>query len=182
MTEYLDRLQRLATLFHPGARVVPKTHWVFKPSLMVGRLLGLKLDQCGGVLGPYIGIPEKIDLPTAEELVVHECGHLRQKRALGLWIPGVAPWLGTLFMFLACLLPLPMGLAWFKFRFELEADRGLMAWLRDARNEDPAEVFSFAEERAAEVSGAAYGWAWPKRATLNAYLTAAGAACNRSNV
>jgi hypothetical protein len=86
----------------------------------------------------------------------HEAVHLRQFRRFGL--VGMAV--------LYVLLPLPMGLAWCRARFEQEA---YAESIRAA-----AEVWGAGYPRRAEYrryvidqfTGAAYGWMWPFRASL----------------
>jgi hypothetical protein len=86
----------------------------------------------------------------------HEAVHLRQFRAYSL--PGMAV--------LYVLLPLPMGLAWFRAHFEKAA---YAESIRAA-----AEVWGPAVPRGAEYrryvigqfTGAAYGWMWPFRGGL----------------
>jgi hypothetical protein len=86
----------------------------------------------------------------------HEAVHLRQFRAYG--VVGMAV--------LYLLLPLPMGLAWFRARFEQAA---YAESIRAA-----AEVWGPAHPRRAEFRqhildqfiGASYGWMWPFRGGL----------------
>ena len=86
----------------------------------------------------------------------HEAVHLRQFRAYSL--PGMA--------LLYVLLPLPMGLAWFRARFEQAA------YAESVRA--AAEVWGPAVPRSAEFrshvisqfTGPSYGWMWPFRGSL----------------
>jgi hypothetical protein len=169
MNEYIEKLQRIAKTIDSSIKVVPKTHWVFQPSIQVGRLFCVDITDCGGAFGNYVGIPDGMDLPSATEMVVHECYHVRQKRLLGLGIPFIGHWIGSLVMFLLCLLPFPVLLSWFKFRFELNADDHMCDYLINVGELSPQYLDIFSQERAKEISSATYGWAWPYPWTLKAY-------------
>lgn len=86
----------------------------------------------------------------------HEAVHLRQFRR---WtLPGMA--------LLYVLLPLPMGLAWCRARFEQEAyaesiRAAAEVWGRHAPR-DPA----FRARIVEQFTGASYGWMWPFRASV----------------
>jgi hypothetical protein len=92
----------------------------------------------------------------------HEAVHLRQFRSFGVPVMAV----------LYVLLPVPMGLAWFRARFEKAA---YAESIRAA-----AEVWGPAYPRRAEYrgyvigqfTGASYGWMWPFRGALERWYDA----------
>jgi hypothetical protein len=127
-------------------------------ALTLGRMTAY-LDGYQTTIGSTIYVTPDWDARDADERYVvlrHEAIHLRQFRALT--VPGMAV--------LYLLLPLPMGLSWFRARFEKAA---YAESIRAA-----AEVWGPAFPRRpeyrghviAQFTGAAYGWMWPFRANL----------------
>jgi hypothetical protein len=86
----------------------------------------------------------------------HEAIHLRQFRAFTL--PGMA--------LLYLLLPLPMGLAWFRAYFEKEAYAESVRAAAEVWGPGFPRGDAYRRHVIAQFTGAAYGWMWPFRAGL----------------
>lgn len=86
----------------------------------------------------------------------HEAIHLRQFRKYTL--PGMA--------LLYVLLPLPMGLAWFRARFEKEAYAESIRAAAEVWGAGYPRHHAYREHVIGQFLGAAYGWMWPFRAGL----------------
>ena len=106
-------------------------------------------------LGPWITVPPEYQhySPTVQYAhLAHECAHVRQYQRCGLG----SAWLGIpLFLLLYLLAPLPLGLAWWRYRWEREA----FGAEQDARR---ALGLPLRQNVEALLHGRAYGWAWPK--------------------
>lgn len=104
--------------------------------------------------GETIYVPSSVDMakPGWERgqapMIEHEMVHVRQMRALK------SPWV---FGVLYALLPLPIGLAYFRWRFEREAMLENIRAHAPGINRDKNIEFY-----AAQVSGSWYFWAWPR--------------------
>lgn len=149
----------------PGFRIVRKDtsrlhraiHRVLV-ALTLGRMTSY-LDSFQTTIGRTVYVTPDWERWAADERYVvlrHEAVHLRQFRTYSL--------LGMALLYL--LVPLPMGLAWFRARFEKEA---YAESIRAA-----AEVWGPAYPRRAayrrhvieQFTGASYGWMWPFRRGL----------------
>jgi hypothetical protein len=86
----------------------------------------------------------------------HEAVHLRQFRAYSL--PGMAV--------LYVLLPLPMGLAWFRAGFEKAAYAETIRAAAEVWGPVHPRRPEFRRHVIAQFTGAAYGWMWPFRGGL----------------
>jgi hypothetical protein len=86
----------------------------------------------------------------------HEAVHLRQFRRYTL--PGMA--------LLYILLPLPMGLAWFRARFEQEAYAESIRAAAEVWGPDYPRRTSYREHVIGQFTGPSYGWMWPFRRQL----------------
>lgn len=110
-------------------------------------------------IGRTIALPENFDLyPEAEKvaLVEHELTHVRQ----------YATW-GLLFMLSYVLFPLPVGLAYFRWVWEREAYlRQLQVLMRYGNKSILSRVDYIVEN----LSGPAYIWAWPFRASMRTWF------------
>jgi len=166
--------QRLASSEDGAARVVVKEGWIWD---LLGYLLHAVtlgkmshrtfMDSYATTLGPVQAYPRGLP-QLSDSTIVHESRHVKQSRWFSLWI---APWIGLpLFAATYLLLPLPVGLAWCRYRLELDADR---AGFRHAVRHDPActqmGLMVQARLRADQVSGPAYGWAWPRNWARRSY-------------
>jgi hypothetical protein len=86
----------------------------------------------------------------------HEAVHLRQFRR---WtLPGMA--------LLYVLLPLPLGLAWFRARFEMEAYADTIRATAEVFGPEAARDPELRAEIIEEFTGPSYGWMWPFRRSL----------------
>jgi hypothetical protein len=86
----------------------------------------------------------------------HEAIHLRQFRTFTL--PGMA--------LLYLLLPLPMGLAWFRAYFEKEAYAETLRAAAEVWGPEVPRADAFRRHVLAQFTGASYGWMWPFRGGL----------------
>ena len=94
-------------------------------------------------LGRTVYYPTSVSDPLAHaDILEHELVHVRQWRRFGPWL-----WLSYL------LLPLPFGLAWFRFRWEREAYLVQIARAPDREREI---------ERVVQTLWSGYGWPWPR--------------------
>ena len=96
--------------------------------------------------------PEKVRYVTLR----HEAIHLRQFRKYTL--PGMA----LLYVFL----PLPMGLAWFRARFEKEAYEESIRAAAEVYGPDYPRGTEYRRYIIDQFVGPSYGWMWPFRAGL----------------
>lgn len=105
--------------------------------------IGLAVDpeRTWITIGRTIHHPDRADPTRETEIVAHELVHVRQWRRWGFWF-GVA----------YLLLPLPIGLAWCRWRAEREA---YLVQLRARPCEKEVE-------RLVAVLWSAYAWPWPK--------------------
>jgi hypothetical protein len=149
----------------PGFRIVPKNrsalHKVIHYALCIltfGRMTTY-LDAFQTTIGRTVYVTTDWDDWDADQRYVtlrHEAVHLRQFRTF------TVPVMALLYV----LVPLPMGLAWFRAYFEKEA---YAETIRAA-----AEVWGPAYPRRAQYrryvieqfTGASYGWMWPFRRAM----------------
>jgi hypothetical protein len=98
------------------------------------------------------------ELPAAQRYVTmrHERVHLRQFRRYTL--------LGMSLLYL--LLPLPLGLAWFRARFEWEAYVEGMRAAAEIFGRAHVESADYRNRVIAQFTSGAYGWMWPFRVTV----------------
>ena len=149
----------------PGFRIVRKDRSTLHRMIHVA-LIGLTLGRMRSYLDSFQTTIRKTVYVTADwddwsadrryVTLRHEAVHLRQFRRYTL--PGMA--------LLYVLLPLPMGLAWFRAYFEKEAyaesiRAAAEVWGRDYphRPEYRAHVID-------QFMGPSYGWMWPFRRSL----------------
>jgi hypothetical protein len=128
------------------------------------------LEDYATTLGPIQAYPRGWSAETVEAVLVHEARHTRQFRWFGF---GLHPWFGLPLMALVyLLLPLPLGLAFFRYRLELDADRA--SWRHNlVRGVHPDEIRLRARAFADRVASGAYGWAWPRRWARRGFSRAA---------
>ncbi len=100
-------------------------------------------------LGNTVYAPSTVDMSRLylhvqnRRSIRHELVHIRQQRAYTV----------PLWLFLYYLIPLPLGLAWFRFKFEREA------YITQARVAPDLYSVSWIADT---LGGATYIWAWPK--------------------
>lgn len=180
MNRYEALVEALRTEF-PRFRIVRKDRSRLHRAIHVA-LVGLTfgrmrsyLDSFQTTIGNTVYVtPDWDDWDPDQRYVTlrHEAIHLRQFRRYTL--PGMAV--------LYVLLPLPMGLAWFRAHFEKEA---YAESIRAA-----AEVWGPAHPRQAhfrrhivdQFLGASYGWMWPFRASIEAWYDRVLASLERPGV
>ena len=105
------------------------------------------LEEYWITLGRTVHYPASVRDPYQHPQVIeHELVHVRQWER---W--GVLLWISYLF------LPLPFGLAWFRWRWEREA------YLIDLAARTGREDRARAVDRVVETLWTGYGWPWPRR-------------------
>lgn len=149
----------------PGFRVVRKDQSAFHRAIhyaLMGVTFGRMrsyLDSFQTTIGKTVYVTADWDDWTPDERYVtmrHEAVHLRQFRKYTLPVMAV----------LYVLVPLPMGLAYFRARFEMEA---YAETIRAAAEVYGLEYVRGSEHRAYVVDqflSASYGWMWPFRGSL----------------
>lgn len=159
----------------PVRLVTKEGYWVWR---LVGWVLGLFsaearrrfMQDFATTVGPVVALPDGWSARVAGGVLLHELQHVRQFNALGCKIH---PWAGVPLMgLLYLLLPLPVGLAYFRYRLELDAERArwtvalaLGAWTADKARLD-------AQQFADIVAGGSYAWAWPRRLVRRGFAKA----------
>lgn len=175
--EQRQRLSELAKRFDPASRLTSKDGWfwrVLARALPLATFGGLSthafLHEVATTLGPIQAYPSCWTAAAVERVLVHEARHTRQFRWFGL---GVSPWLGLPLMALSyLLLPLPLGLAYVRYRLELDADRA--SWQHQLRQgATPERVRARALQFADRVASGAYGWSWPRELARRGFAHAA---------
>jgi len=116
------------------------------------------LTEFATTIGPVQAYPANWPVERVAALIPHEARHTRQARWFGLMI---SPWLGLPLMAIAYyFLFFPVGLAWVRYRLELDADA--FGWRYRLRH---GEGILRVRERAANfskiVASGAYGYPWP---------------------
>jgi hypothetical protein len=117
------------------------------------------LDSFQTTIGFTVYVTADWDDTSPEQRYVtmrHEAIHLRQFRKYTL--PGMAV--------LYVLLPLPLGLAWFRARFEKEAYEESIRAAAEVWGPDHPRLPSFRKHIIDQFTGPSYGWMWPFRTSL----------------
>lgn len=156
----------------PGVRIVEKRGWFWRLLhwlVFFFTLGGNKtfLTRYVTTLGPLIGVPvgwmDERDDVSKLAVLTHELVHVRQCKAFGLG----SAWLGLpVFGLLYLLVPLPFGLALFRYRFERSA---YVAGIRifKAYGHDVSVQVEFAVK---QLTGPGYGWAFPFPTSVRRYF------------
>ena len=149
----------------PGLRLIPKRTSRGQRAIHVGLMIitfgGMRgyLAHYQTTIGRTIYLTDDWDERDPRDrycTLRHEAVHLRQFRRYTL--PGMA--------FLYLLLPLPLGLAWFRARFEREAyEESIRAAAEVWGPAAPAEA-GYRARVIDQFLGPAYGWMWPFRQAL----------------
>lgn len=164
MDRYEELLARLRAEF-PRFRVVRKDRSTFHKAIhyaLVGVTFGRMrtyLDSFQTTIGNTVYVTSDWDDWSADRRYVtmrHEAIHLRQFRRYTL--PGMAV--------LYVLLPLPMGLAWFRAYFEREAYAESIRAAAEVWGRAHVEDRAYRAYIIGQFTGAAYGWMWPFRRSL----------------
>jgi hypothetical protein len=149
----------------PGFRIVRKDRSRLQRAihyalcvLTLGRMRSY-LDSFQTTIGRTVYVTADWDDWGDDERYVtlrHEAVHLRQFRAYTL--PGMA--------LLYVLLPLPVGLAWFRARFEKEAYAETIRAAAEVWGPDHPRGDAYRRHIIDQFTGPTYGWMWPFRGGL----------------
>jgi hypothetical protein len=124
-------------------------------------------------IGNTVYVPDEFESwsPASQCAVLrHERVHMRQARRLTF----------PLFAFLYLLVFFPLGLAYFRAKFEMEAYAESLAAYKDyGRSYSDAETKAWVT---GEFTGASYGWMWPFSSTINAWFDSTVAALDATDV
>jgi hypothetical protein len=144
----------------PRFRLIPKSESAFQ-KLIHKALVVLTIGQMRDYLSSYqttLGqriytTPSWSQRSKADRYMVlcHERIHMRQFRRF--------TWPGMTLLYL--LVPLPMGLAYFRARFEMEAYAESIRAAAEIYGNAHVQEASFREHILKQFSGASYGWMWP---------------------
>jgi hypothetical protein len=160
-----DELVRALRSEIPGFRIVRKDHSRFQRA--IDRALRVitfgqmreYLDGYQTTIGRTIYVTpdwdERGDLDRYVTLR-HEAVHLRQFRR----------WSLPLMAFLYLLIPLPLGLAWFRARFEMEAYAESIRAAAEVWGPSAPREPAFRERIIGQFLGPSYGWMWPFRGAI----------------
>lgn len=166
-----DRYTRLLEEIHiefPRFRLVRKHESRFQRAIHYGLMIitfgGMRhyLDSYQTTIGNTIYVTRDWDERDPRERYItmqHERVHLRQFHRYSL--------LGMALLYL--LIPLPMGLAYFRARFEKEAYEQSIRTAASIYGIDHVRHGSFREHIVAQFLGPSYGWMWPFRRRINAW-------------
>lgn len=127
-------------------------------ALTLGRMRSY-LDSFHTTIRKTVYVTADWDALDADQRYVtlrHEAVHLRQFRKLTL--PGMA--------LLYLLVPLPMGLAYFRAYFEKQAYAETIRAAAEVWGLDTVRAPSYREYVIGQFTGASYGWMWPFRLGL----------------
>lgn len=160
-----DALVEALRVEFPRLRIVRKDRsWIH--GAIHGALMGLTLGRMRSYLTAYQTTIGRTIYTTADwderdpderyVTLCHEAVHLRQFRRFTL--PGMA--------ILYLLLPLPMGLAWFRTRFEQEAYAETIRAAAEVWGPAFPRTPSFRSYVIGQFMGPAYGWMWPFRRSI----------------
>jgi len=164
MTRYDALVEALGREF-PRFRIVRKNRSLLHraihhalAALTLGRMRSY-LDSYQTTIGSTVYVTADWDDRDPDERYVtlrHEAIHLRQFRTF------TRPGMAVLYL----LLPLPMGLAWFRARFEKEAYAETVRAAAEVWGPEFPRRDEFRRRVIAQFTGAAYGWMWPFRGDL----------------
>jgi hypothetical protein len=167
----IDRYQTLLDEIRaefPRFRVVCKDASRLQRAIHYG-LLAVTFGGMRSYLGRYqttigatVYVTSDWDDRHADERYVtmrHERVHLRQFRRYGL--------LGMALLYV--LMPLPMGLAYFRARFEMEAYEETIRAAASVYGIDHVRAPAFRSYVVGQFLGASYGWMWPFRRSVEAW-------------
>jgi len=164
VTRY-DRLVEALRAEVPGFRIVRKDRSTLHRAIhyaLIGLTFGRMrtyLDSFQTTIGRTVYVTADWDSIDADQRYVtlrHEAVHLRQFRKFTL--PGMAV--------LYVLLPLPMGLAWFRAYFEKEAYAESIRAAAEVWGPAYPRRAAYREYVIGQFLGPSYGWMWPFRGQL----------------
>jgi hypothetical protein len=162
------KYERIAQAIDPAVRLVTKDGWYWKVIAVLLTIVTFGkmnykrfLNDYATTIGPLQGYPRHWPALSAR-LLVHEARHTQQARWFGLWIH---PWVGLpLYGILYLLLFFPLGLAFFRWRFEIDADKASYRWMLE-NDCSAAHIRIRAQQFGEKVCSGHYGWAWPRGAS-----------------
>jgi len=157
-----EQYQKLAHDIEPSVILTTKDAFFWKVLAVLVTIVTMGgigyrqfLEEYATTIGPIQAYPTTW-MYLSEAILIHEAVHTRQVKRLGF---GNA-WLGLpLFALLYLFLPLPLGFAWFRWRYEIEADEAVYAWMC-RRGYLPKQIESRARDFGERVCGGNYGWSW----------------------
>jgi hypothetical protein len=179
-----DRLSALMgelALEFPGFRVVPKSSSGFQRAIhraLVIVTLGQNrayLDGYHTTMGRRVYVTGGWEAMSRDQrylVLRHERIHLRQFRRFSL--------VGMAFLYL--LVPLPLGLAYFRARFEQEAYAETVRATAELYGPAHVREASFRDHIVDQFTGPAYGWMWPFRGSLERWYEGVLAGLGRPGV
>lgn len=165
----LDQLLNEMATAHRPVRVVPKCAcWHQRAAGLALRVVTFGgqrtyLTHYVTTLGHTIYVPDDFDAwppGRAWEVLRHELVHVRQFERWG--------WLGMVVLY--GILPLPMGLCWFRARFELEAYRETLRAIVELEGPEAARSPALRAQLVRRFTGPDYGWMWPFPRTVERWL------------
>jgi hypothetical protein len=164
VNRYETLVEKLRTEI-PGFRIVRKDRSRFHRAIhhvlvavTFGRMRSY-LDSYQTTIGKTVYVTADWDQTDSDSRYVtlrHEAIHLRQFRRYTL--PGMA--------ILYVLLPLPLGLAWFRAYFEKEAYAESIRAAAEVWGRDYPRRTPYREHIVEQFVGPSYGWMWPFRASI----------------
>lgn len=164
-----DALLREILAEFPAFRIVPKSGNVFSVAIDVGlRVITLGaqrhyMTRYHTVIGDTLYVPEAWHAMTDVARVIllrHERVHLRQRRRYGM-VPFALLYLLPFF---------PLGLAWFRARFEWEAYRETLCATAELRGVAALDDPLLRREIVRRFVSGDYGWMWPFSRTIERWF------------
>jgi len=159
-----EKYEAVARQIDPSVRLTTKDGWIWRAIAWLLFLFSFGqfkratfLTRYATTLGPLQAYPRGW-LWLWDGIIVHESQHTAQARKFGL---GLGPWAGLPLMLLVYgILFFPVGLAYFRYRLELDAERRSWDYLLENGMADEEYVYRNAERLAKNLSGPAYLWSW----------------------
>jgi hypothetical protein len=164
--------ETLLKVHNEGGKIVDKKGWFWKAIHVAVVILtfGTNRNFLKGyytTIGPWIGVPEGWEarnLAGRIAVLEHELRHVKQCARCGFGNPIVGL---PLFTILYLLLPLPIGLAYFRWRFEREAyAHGINVRIKIEPHRRQDKIDSAVKQ----LTTGLYGWTWPFKKTVRAYF------------
>ena len=178
MANWIERKEELqieARKIDLSVILTTKDTWFWR---IIGRFLQVitfgKLTQDSFInhfattFGPIQAYPSSWSYNFVRETISHESRHTYQARICGCfipiigWIPQLAPYVGLLPMAIIYLLfPLPIGLAWARYRLELDACIREWEYYLTVEKWPSKSILWWVNEDAKQISSSSYFWSIP---------------------
>ena len=164
--------QLISELEADGVKIVDKRGWFWKALhyIVLVVTFGGQRDFLKGyytTIAHWIGVPEGWDERSAASrfaVLKHEYIHICQARKLGFGNAVVGlPLYGLLYL----LVPLPLGLAYFRWRYEREA---YVIGIRARLELQPHLRMRLIDSAIKQLTTGRYGWTWPFKRTVRRYF------------